>query len=226
LFRAIEDALKKNNPAPTQIKPAPAPPGPEINRHPPEKLVSLPDTLPAYHLAHLNLKTNGRELHELPIQVLAGWVNEVVQVESPVHVQEVIRRIAEATQVSRIGPRLRMALEAAINQAIKDGSLRKKEEILWLTSMQVAPMRDRSQLPAAAKNIAFIAPEEIEQVIEKVVAAAFGMPATEIAPAVAKLLGFSRITDDIREQIDLTLEEMVRQKRLLKQQEQLVLADR
>ncbi|PIQ22915.1 MAG: hypothetical protein COW65_00315, partial [Cytophagales bacterium CG18_big_fil_WC_8_21_14_2_50_42_9] len=204
-------------------KPAPPAPVMEIARD----SVGVPEVkkpiVPTYELAQLNLKLGEREIPDLPVSTLAGWVQQVVATESPVHEQEVIRRIADAADVPRIGSRLRLALESAITNGVKYGRIRQEKQFLWAPEMPQPTIRDRSQLPPGSKNIQFIAPEEIMLAIQKVVADAFGMPWEEIPGAVTKLLGLGRLNEDIREQVELVTEEMM-QTGQLKNQEGLILS--
>ena len=45
--------------------------------------------VPEYRSAELNVWMRGLELHTIPRVTMASWVTEVVNVESPVHIQEV-----------------------------------------------------------------------------------------------------------------------------------------
>jgi hypothetical protein len=151
------------------------------------------------------------------------WVLEVVQVESPVHQQEVLERVAEAAGVNRIGPRVRLAMETAVALAAEAEKLKRSGNFLWLPGMATPPLRDRSTLSAASRDIDLISPEELSGVIRKVVGDAFGLAAAEVAPAVARLLGFVRCTDYIRERIELVMEQMFQDNKLVRQGEQLLL---
>ena len=123
-------------------------------------------------------------------------------------------RIAEAAAVARIGPRLKTAVEAALALAVQTGALRRQKDMYWVAGMRQPPLRDRSALPAGARNMAFIAPEEVALAVEKVVAEAFGMPQEEVAPAVARLLGFPRLSEDIREQIEMVADQLLQAAKL------------
>jgi hypothetical protein len=134
-----------------------------------------------------------------------------------------MQRLTEAANVTRIGPRVRTALDSAIATAVLAGTVRQEKEILWQTGMQQAPLRDRSQLPAASRNLENIAPQEMYRAIQKVIGDAFGLAQTEVAPAVARLLGFARCTDNMREQIDLLTEDLIQENKLIKKEEELIL---
>jgi hypothetical protein len=223
LLQAVEKALQEaesGNSSKTAV--ALAAPGPAILREE-TKTPAVGQVLPPYQMATLNINNGDLELHELPGKELAQWVTEVVRVESPVHVHDVMQRVTEAAGVTRLGPRVRTALDLAISTAVLAGSIRQENEILWLPDMLEPPLRDRSQLPPAARNPEYIAPQELNRAIQKVIGDAFGLAATEVAPAVARLLGFPRCTDYLREMVDLLIENLLRESKLIKQDDQLFL---
>ena len=78
---------------------------PDIIAHPaPEPQES--SSTEKYKLAKLFISTGGVHLHEVPSSKMANWIQEVVKIESPVHLDEVTRRIATAVGVSKIGNRI------------------------------------------------------------------------------------------------------------------------
>ncbi|GEO07439.1 hypothetical protein AAE02nite_51030 [Adhaeribacter aerolatus] len=222
LLRAVEKALQENTEALPSIQTSVPAAIPQIQRE--EVKAPAPDnTLPLYEIAPLKINLNGRELHEMPIVELAHYVQEIVEAESPVHQQEVLERIAAAAQVNRISPRLRLAVDKAISRAVQSGKIKQFDQFLWLPDMLVAPLRDRSNLPADSRDIELISPEELSGVIRKAVGEAYGLPELEVAPAVTRLLGFTRCTDYIRERIDLVVEVLLHGNELIKQGDQLLL---
>ena len=171
-------------------------------------------SVPMYEVADLELE--GSEV--------ADWVTEVVQVESPVHVQEVSRRITRAASIKRTGSRIRAAIESGCDKAARQGRVRRSGEFLWRPDMQEAPLRDRSRLPDASKKLEFIAPEEIAAAIERVVADSFGIDKSEIPAAVLRLLlGFRRTTERAQELVTEVLDGMVAEGRLTEEGDQVSL---
>lgn len=158
---------------------------------------------PAYELAHLKIGSVENGLHSLPASRLASLILEVTRVESPVHIDEVYRRIADAAEVSRVGPRIRAALDRAAESALREGRLVRNGDFLWQAGQKEAVPRDRSALAPEDRKLELIAPEEIEQAIHKVLIDSYGMALPEIAPAVSDLLGFSRAGEALRESVEL-----------------------
>lgn len=166
-------------------------------------------TLPPYEVANLPVYVP-YELHQVPAHQLAAWVASVVEVESPVHVREVSRRIAEAATVSRVGSRIRSAIESACAVAVRGGRVRRSGDFLWRPDMREAPLRDRSGAPDAMKKVDLIAPEEIAAAIRKVLSDSFGMDRAEIPAAVLRLLlGFRRIMQAAQRRVTDVLDSMV-----------------
>lgn len=156
---------------------------------------------PFYQLAELPAEISSQELHTYPAGKLASWIHEVVKVESPVHFDEVARRIADAAGVSKVGSRIRQSLESATAYAARAGLVTIKEGFLWLPDMIIPVVRERSNIPSASKKLQFIAPEEILQAIQRVTESALAIHPDAAVPLVAKMFGFLRVTEDMRREI-------------------------
>ncbi len=155
------------------------------------------DEIPAYGVADLRMPY-ATELHKTPTSLMADWVVGVVEVESPVHVEDVMRRIADAAaSVSRIGNRIRAKIESGCAWAERTGRVRRAGDFLWISGMENPPIRDRSRLPDASRKHERLAPEEVRAAVRKVVADAFGMEKADIPAAVLRLLlGFKRTSEE------------------------------
>jgi superfamily I DNA and/or RNA helicase/very-short-patch-repair endonuclease len=157
--------------------------------------------VPHYQTATLPTELSTKELHLHSIGKLAGCIEDVVKVESPVHFDEVARRIVEAAGITRIGSRIRSQLQLAARFA--EGSKRIKicGDFLWDCKMESPVVRNRAAFPPASKKIKFIAPEELSLAVEKVVKESIAIQPEAAVPFIAKLFGFSRVTEDMREEI-------------------------
>lgn len=88
--------------------------------------------------------------------------------------------------------------------------VRRSGDFLWHPEKEEAPLRDRSDLPNASKKVEFIAPEEIEAAIARVVTDAYGMDREEILAAVLRLLlGFRRTTEAAQRWVMEVLDAMI-----------------
>jgi hypothetical protein len=156
---------------------------------------------PEYRLAEIHINHIRPEFQLYTFAELGDWIAEVVQTEGPIHFDEVAKRITDAAGVAKVGSRIRYTLTQALNQAQDEKKVIVKGDFSWATDMETAIVRDRSKLPAAYRKLSLIAPEEIQEGIKQVVGGAISITEEEAIPLVAKLLGFSRVTDEMRQQL-------------------------
>ena len=151
-----------------------------------------------------------QQLHNIPTSWLASWVYEVVEVESPVHATAVARRIAGAAGIKRIGHRIQQAMDSAVHQSVRARKVRRNRKFLWHPDMRQPPLRDRSGLPAFERRFELIAPEEISLAVRHVVTSSYGIDRYEVSSGVGGLLGYKRITADMRSRIDGVVDRLVK----------------
>ena len=188
---------------------APDPPGPAPELLREEGAVEVGPPLPLYQLAHLPATVATKELHQHNLNQLAVWVTEIVRVEGPVHGSEVTRRLVEAAGASRIGTRIREALEKAVRLAIFKGAVRQEGEFLWPAPLQQPEVRNRSGLPAASRKLHLVAPEELALAVQQVVSRSFTIERSEVPALVVRLLGFGRMSEEMRGVVDAVVGELV-----------------
>ena len=163
-----------------------------------------------YKLAELDI-INRRDLHTVPTSIITEWIQRVVEVESPVHFDEVARRITKAAGVNRIGNRIRDALKTAARRAARRGNIRIKGQFFYWTQQQSVSVRDRSTLPNASKKLKFIAPEEIEASIKVVVLNSLGIERNDLSREVCRLFGFKSVSEDMRQTIEPVVDGLINQ---------------
>jgi len=189
-------------PAP-QNEPARVLPGPSVS------------VVPLYDCATIRPFLDSVPMHEVDRDKLAGWLAEVVRVESPVHWKEAARRVILGAQVQRMGNRIETTFEEAVRRGTARHLFARRGEFLWSPGMTEPPVRDRSKLPQGSRKLDLVAPEEIHRAILMAVNKSCGMAPEEIPGAVCQMLGFARVTDDMRAAIEPHREALIR-KGLLK----------
>lgn len=157
--------------------------------------------IPFYEFAKLPSDIIHTEFHLHPIGRLAAWMDEVVRVESPVHFDEVARRMVNAAGLTKVGGRIRQRLAEAMDFAERGGMINVKGDFLWRPDMAIPTLRDRSVLPSGSKKMEFIAVEEIATAVNHVVKDAIAISPDDAIPLVARLLGFARATEEMRKYI-------------------------
>ncbi len=214
--KAIEEAKFRNS---AGRSPAECPPSSAINLHPlmrEEGDGNAGRMMQAKHYSSASLSINlkGQELHEVPQATLAKYLYEIAEVESPVHIHEAFRRVADAAGITRIGNRIETSLNNALQYAKRMGKLKIDKHFLWSLHMAIPSVRDRSALPQVSKKIEYICEEEITQAILIIVRESFGINRNDIPVAACRLLGYARTTDDMRHQVDRIVNLLIQKNKL------------
>ena len=163
-----------------------------------------------YALCDLRVNLGYYELHEQPTSAHAEWVTAVVEIESPVHISEVTRRIREAAGLRRAGNRIARSVQLGALLAQKLKKIKRSGEFLTTISDGSIPVRDRSGLPSALRQIDVVAPEEITEALQLIVSESFGIGTEEVTTLTAKALGFDRTTAQISDAIKKCLRSAIR----------------
>ncbi|MEB3328491.1 MAG: DUF3320 domain-containing protein [Candidatus Sericytochromatia bacterium] len=184
LLAAVEGALE----GPAEPDPPPAMPGlPVVDL----EAAAAPEPVVApYHVVSLP-GLAGTDLASLGVPPLAEAVVEVVRGEGPVHVTEVLRRLTQAAGMRRLTARARQRVEDAVAWLGPEDVVR-RGEFLWPASLEEAPLRDRTGLPAASRKVGLIPPEELAAAVLRVVRRTGGARPRDVAQEALRLLGLAR----------------------------------
>ncbi|SDW85002.1 AAA domain-containing protein [Alicyclobacillus hesperidum] len=152
-----------------------------------------------YVAATLHIPPLGVELHEVAIGQWANWIAQVVEIESPVHVEVVVRRIADACGIKRIGKRIRATYGNAVRYAVSQQLVKMDGDILLSPSLDTMPIRSRADVPTYEKQMEYIAQSEIAAVMMALIDRAYGYSEESLIVDTGRALGFSRVTQDMRD---------------------------
>ncbi|HVT04157.1 MAG TPA: DUF3320 domain-containing protein, partial [Thermoanaerobaculia bacterium] len=172
---------------------------------PPVGAESWVDTIPLYETCtRMSISTRG-ELHEYPTSDLARAVSEIVDVEGPVHMDEVIRRIRTFCAVGRAGSRIRSAIARAARLAEKQKFVQLRGDFLWKPGQDVK-VRRRSVDPPP--KIELISDEEIASAILLVLKTQYSLPSEELILQTSRALGIKSTSGETAEKINFVLRAM------------------
>ena len=167
-----------------------------------------------YVFAKLRINLGIQELHEVSREQLANWLKQVVSIEGPVHWLEAAKRIADAAGVQRVGNRIQKAFMHACTYGRMFKMFEDRKGFLWIYDAASVQVRDRSDFLPQQKKIEYVAPEEICAAIEQSVKESYGMAAEDVAVAACRLLGFTRVTEDMRSTVENQRDKLVQGGRL------------
>jgi len=162
------------------------------------------------------------ELHETPIGILVNLVKQVVELEGPVHRDEVVTRIRTAWGLQQAGSRIRAHVGGAIDVAVNGGHIYRSGEFLTWPGVETR-LRDRSGVTSAGlRRIEMIPPTEIDEGLVSVIESSFGATVDEAVNAIARGFGFKSTSSQLREVIISRIELLKAEGRLLERDGMLV----
>lgn len=158
----------------------------------------------------------GIEAHLCPPRELAHIVAAIVEVEGPIHAEEVARRVASLFGAQRAGARIVAATDQALRIAGQAGAVSVDAEGFLATraQLQTPPVRDRSAAPPALQRADRIAVSEIRAAASRALAENGGLAREECVTAIVRLLGFQRTGPDLRARVEAVIAAAIGEGRL------------
>jgi Protein of unknown function (DUF3320) len=155
--------------------------------------------MPAYKMAAGIAVTQNIEPHQATPAVMARVTKSIVEVEGPVHQDEVARRVTALFGKSRTGPLIAAATLQSLN-AHRSSSALIEDGGFWMTAAQMnsPPIRDRSKAPPSLQRAETFSPLEIRAAFTVAQRENGTMTEEEMTVAIARLLGFRRTGSDLR----------------------------
>ncbi|MGH7801035.1 MAG: DUF3320 domain-containing protein [Thermodesulfobacteriota bacterium] len=167
---------------------------------------TLEDKIQDYEAcSSLDLLTYG-ELHELPVDELSRGVIRVVEIEGPIHFDEVVRRIRSLCGLRRTGQRINTIIQEATSLAEINGKIIRRGDFLWPIFMRKATVRKRSGDPP--HKIDFICDEEIAEAIKLVLKYQHATLPHELIIQTSRLLGIQATRSETFSRIESVIEKL------------------
>jgi hypothetical protein len=139
----------------------------------------------------------GQELHEADNMALAEMIQAVAAVESPVHADEVAKRLMDAHGVARSGSRIAARLSVALQHAADQRLIDVRGEFVHAIGGDPVEVRDRSSFSSTERKIELVAPEELDAALVASVRLGFSLAPDDAIASAINLLGFGRATQKI-----------------------------
>jgi hypothetical protein len=154
--------------------------------------------MPLYQRAQCARKYG--EPHEAHSWILSQLAVEIVEIEGPIHLEEVARRIAACFGKEKAGSRIIAATKRALASAMmRAGHLRTDENFYFTEGQAKAPpVRDRSKEAGATLKASSISILEIREALRIAREDNAGGDDAELIRTAAKLLGFRRVGPDLQ----------------------------
>nr|WP_240950887.1 DUF3320 domain-containing protein [Methanobacterium subterraneum] len=126
------------------------------------------------------------EFHSQPVGDIARAAMKVVEMEGPIHYDEVVKRIRAYWGLSRAGRRVQEVMKEAISLGVMDGQIIQKGDFLYFKDAPVV-VRRRTGNPPAKMDL--ISPEEIAAAVRIILESQYATQADELVREVSRLFG-------------------------------------
>ena len=167
---------------------------------------SDPDIVKDYNICNeLCIPVNG-QIYEKSTPELANVVIQIVDLEGPVHISEVVRRIRVAWGIKRAGKRIQDSITDAITLANENGDVKVKDEFLYPKNRGII-VRRRSGDPPAKINL--ICDDEIAEAAKIVIRTQFASPMAEVVRQTSRLFGIKVTRGATAKRIEGVVQQLV-----------------
>ena len=149
------------------------------------------------------------DLYKKPINNVSDSIKLIVDIEGPIHVDEVTKRIKESCHIKRAGSNLKKTVNAAIDNAESSGKIIKIGDFLYDASNNDVLIRKRNK-----PNIDLISDEEIAKSIELVLTYNPNIKTKQIAKETSRNFGFKSTSKKTATRINSVLDLMIANNRV------------
>lgn len=165
-----------------------------------------------YQQAKIDKKLIPYEFHLISDSVLIRVITSILEVESPIHSDNLKTIIVQAAGISRIGSRIDERFEQVFRIAERQNDWVKRGQFLWSKNQTgVSNIRSRTDLPEKLQNLEWISPEEIQLAMQTIINESLFIEPEELLRETLKTLnGGQRLTDNIRSILENELNVLVK----------------
>ena len=135
---------------------------------------------------------------------------QIIQVEGPVHADEVARRVTALWGLQRTGGRIVAAVTRGLTNALKRGAIVADGPFYSPGGAERPRIRDRSAVRSSTlRRPEMVPPVEIREAISQLVGLHIGVTREEVITQVSRLLGFKATSSQLREVIGREIDALV-----------------
>lgn len=163
-----------------------------------------------YVVASFRISTS-QEIHEVPTLELVRVVSKIIEVEGPVHGEEITRRVTQLWGLQRTGSRIRGAVNKALKAMAGKSGVSRDGNFYSLRNLTEVPVRDRGDVGCTTlRKPEMIPPIEIRKAVSALVQVHLGVAEDEAITEAARLLGFRSTSSRLRRVIQQEIRSMLK----------------
>jgi len=166
-----------------------------------------------------------KDIHQVPIAYLTNIVHRIIQIEGPVHQDEIIARVRMLWGQGRAGSRIQSAVKQALRIASGLPQVARSGLFYFLADGHVR-VRDRADATSPSlRRPEMLPPMEVRSALIEIVERSFGADRSEAITAVSRAVGFRSTSAQLRAIIEQQIVSLLRSKDLMEIEGRLTRAD-
>jgi hypothetical protein len=179
-----------------------------------EKVTELPisdedeflDLVPEYKVCTSIDVPTWKQIHELYPYELEKAILQILEIESPIHIDELIRRIRENHGLKRTGEKIRNTILDAVNYSENKGNLVKCGDFLW---KDINDVNVRRRCNGVAAKIEKICNEEIAEAVKLIIRTQHATLPDELVVQTSRVFGIRSTRGIVAERIEDVVNELI-----------------
>jgi len=162
-----------------------------------------------YVVASFRIDTS-EEIHQLRTSDLARIVFRVIEIEGPVHREEIARRVTQLWGLQRTGSRIRSAVDHALH-SLENTLVEMPDDGFFVpVGRDECAIRDRGNAACSTlRKPEMLPPAEIRKAITTVVQVHLGVTSDDTVVETARLLGFRSTSSQLKEVIEQQIDKLL-----------------
>lgn len=177
----------------------------------------------AYQQADFSVSRR-QELHLVAAPEMADIVQKIVDVEGPIHRDEVVNRVRDLWGIGRAGGRIQAAVDAGIAYVVVQRRVVREHQQFLTMGGRAAQVRDRTDVASLGlRRPEYLPPSEIDEAVRQVARGSYGANQDEVTQAVSRALGFRATSGQLRTVLESRVGALLADGQLRREGERLVL---
>lgn len=152
---------------------------------------------------------------DIPENQIKSAIEDIIEIESPLHRELIYNRIIGNTSFNRVGARIKSKIDRLIDAVTRGEDFIEKKGFIQKKWKKVI-VRDRTNLPVAEKKYEMIPTIELKTGIKEVIGESVSLELTDLAKEVLNRVGIKALRSSTKDQFELVVNQLVKEGTLIK----------
>ncbi len=177
-----------------------------------------------YVVSDLGRRYKSKDFYSTGGQAIRTLLKKVIMDEAPIHIDLLFRRVMACYQLEKMGDRIYSRLMELLKEVVRDSSIRVKGNFVY-TRDPIRARRPISGNEETLRDIEYISPEEIQDVMTKIIQLHSGVTADFLFGETLKFFGFQRQTESVVKFLKQSVKRLMKEEKLQSKDDFLIVVE-